>query len=114
MIFNLFNPTTVTFCKGCCCGNTDKGNFALPLDYLEEEYPQSKQKELGIRIVISDDCLGICSPANLAILIHGGKEVWLQDLRSKKNYQDIMGWAELSAKTKKFAPLPISLKSKKR
>ena len=103
----------VIFCKGCCCGNPDKGNYILPMEYLEEKYSKDRQDELGIKIVISEDCLGICSPANVAIIKYRDDVVWLHDLRLKKNYQDIMSWAERSVEIKKIAPVPKSLITKK-
>ena len=34
-------PTRVTICKGCCCGNVEKGNSEVPIDFLKESWKEN-------------------------------------------------------------------------
>jgi nitrile hydratase accessory protein len=65
-------------CNGCCCGRTDKGFPALPLDEFKRQW-----KQRGIRrrfhLTISG-CLGPCPLANVVLLQFRGKSMWFHSI----------------------------------
>lgn len=79
-------------CQGCCCGRTDKGFPALPLEEFKRQW-----KERGIRrrfhLTISG-CLGPCPLANVILIIFRGHSVWLHSINSPEDVSLIYGYVE--------------------
>src|SRR5271154_3796020 len=64
--------------KGCCCGRTDRGHAAVPIDFYKDEY---KRRSLRARMQLSmNGCLGPCSMANALLLVFDGRSVWFQSI----------------------------------
>ena len=72
----------ILVCQGCCCGNTEKGFPAVPLQAWKSEW-----KARGIRkrvhLTIAG-CLGPCPMANVVLVIFRGACVWLQAIDSPR------------------------------
>src|SRR6266511_1932634 len=54
-------------CQGCCCGKTERGMPALPLDDFKQQW-----KERGIRLRVHltiTGCLGPCPLANVVLIL---------------------------------------------
>jgi cobaltochelatase CobN len=79
-------------CQGCCCGRTEKGFPALPLEEFKRQW-----KERGIRrrfhLTISG-CLGPCPLANVILIIFRGHSVWLHSINSPEDVSLIYGYVE--------------------
>src|SRR5215468_9801473 len=79
-------------CQGCCCGRTEKGFPALPLDEFKRQW-----KERGIRrrfhLTISG-CLGPCPLANVVLILFRGRTVWLHSINSPEDVDLIYGYVE--------------------
>src|SRR5687767_13022235 len=53
-------------CKGCCCGNPERGTPAVPLDRFKREW---KERGIRTRVHLSiSACLGPCAVANVVLL----------------------------------------------
>ena len=67
-------------CNGCCCGRTDKGFPAVPLDEFKRQW-----KERGIRrrfhLTISG-CLGPCPLANVVMILCRGRSAWFHSINN--------------------------------
>jgi len=67
-------------CNGCCCGRTEKGFPALPLDEFKRQW-----KERGIRrrfhLTISG-CLGPCPLANVVLILFRGRSACFHSINS--------------------------------
>jgi hypothetical protein len=79
-------------CHGCCCGRTEKGFPALPLDEFKRQW-----KERGIRrrfhLTISG-CLGPCPLANVILILFHGQSVWLHSIDSPEDVSLIYDYVE--------------------
>src|SRR5215475_1212909 len=67
---------------GCCCGHTEKGLPAVPLNAFRKQW-----KARGIRrrfeLTVSG-CLGPCEMANVALVRFAGESVWLRSINNKR------------------------------
>ena len=65
-------------CNGCCCGRTEKGFPALPLEEFKQQW-----KKRGFRrrfhLTISG-CLGPCPLANVVLLQFRGRSMWFHSI----------------------------------
>ena len=79
-------------CYGCCCGRTEKGFPALPLDEFKRQW-----KERGIRrrfhLTISG-CLGPCPLANVILILFRGRSLWLHSINSPEDVTLIYNYVE--------------------
>jgi cobaltochelatase CobN len=79
-------------CNGCCCGRTDKGFPALPLDQFKRQW-----KERGIRrrfhLTISG-CLGPCPLANVVLIIFRGRLAWFHSINSPADVDSLYDYVE--------------------
>jgi cobaltochelatase CobN len=79
-------------CQGCCCGRTDKGFPAMPLEEFKRQW-----KDRGIRrrfhLTISG-CLGPCALANVVLILFRGHSVWLHSINHPEDVDLIYGYVE--------------------
>jgi cobaltochelatase CobN len=79
-------------CNGCCCGHTEKGFPALPLEQFKQQW-----KERGIRrrfhLTISG-CLGPCPLANVVLLLFRGRSAWFHSINSPEDVASLYGYVE--------------------
>jgi nitrile hydratase accessory protein len=79
-------------CNGCCCGRTDKGFPALPLDEFKSQW-----KKRGIRrrlhLTISG-CLGPCPLANVVLLQFRGRSMWFHSINQRDDVGQIYDYVE--------------------
>ncbi|MGE3808706.1 MAG: hypothetical protein AB7K24_28915, partial [Gemmataceae bacterium] len=67
--------------KGCCCGRTERGHAAVPIDFYKQEY-----KRRGLRPVLQmtmSGCLGPCPLSNVVLLFFDGQPIWFQAINSE-------------------------------
>jgi cobaltochelatase CobN len=79
-------------CNGCCCGRTDKGFPALPLDEFKRQW-----KERGVRrrfhLTISG-CLGPCPLANVVLILCRGRSAWFHSINSPADVSLLYDYVE--------------------
>jgi nitrile hydratase accessory protein len=79
-------------CNGCCCGRTEKGFPALPLDEFKSQW-----KSRGIRrrfhLTISG-CLGPCPLANVVLLQFHGRSLWFHSINQSEDVNLIYDYVE--------------------
>lgn len=79
-------------CNGCCCGRTDKGFPALPLEEYKRQW-----KRRGIRrrfhLTISG-CLGPCPLANVILLQFRGHSMWFHSINRQDDVDLIYDYVE--------------------
>ena len=97
----------VIVCLGCCCGRTDKGHPAVPVDWLKTEW-RNRQLPKKIHLTISG-CVGPCDASNVVTLLFGDASVWLGGLETFAHYAAIADWAEACAARDELVPLPSLL-----
>ena len=79
-------------CNGCCCGQTDKGFPALPLQEFKHQW-----KRRGIRrrfhLTVSG-CLGPCPLANVVLLQFRGASMWFHSINHVEDVNLIYSYVE--------------------
>jgi cobaltochelatase CobN len=94
-------------CLGCCCGRTDRGFPAIPLEEFKRQW-----KTRGIRrrfhLTISG-CLGPCSLANVILIQFHGQSVWLHSINSPEDVDLIYGWVERMLARESYVDPPVEL-----
>tara|TARA_Y100000589_G_scaffold332244_1_gene390705 strand:- start:11907 stop:12275 length:369 start_codon:yes stop_codon:yes gene_type:complete len=97
----------VIVCKGCCCGNVDRGHDEVPVEFLEKVWAE-RNLEREAKLTISG-CLGTCEMRNVVLLRTEGGRTWLGGLSEKVEYEAIVEWASNSANREGAANLPAVL-----
>ena len=94
-------------CQGCCCGRTEKGFPALPLDEFKTQW-----KARGIRrrfhLTISG-CLGPCPLANVVLILFRGRSLWLHSINSPDDVNSIYDWVECMLRAESYLDPPAGL-----
>jgi nitrile hydratase accessory protein len=79
-------------CNGCCCGRTEKGFPALPLEAFKSQW-----KKRGIRrrfhLTVSG-CLGPCPLANVVLLQFRGQSMWFHSINHDEDVGLIYDYVE--------------------
>lgn len=97
----------VMVCMGCCCGRTDKGHPAVPVDWLKAEW---KRRTLPKKIHLSiTGCLGPCDASNVVAVMFGAQAVFLGGLSEQADYLALTEWASACERRDELVPLPHSL-----
>jgi hypothetical protein len=90
--------------SGCCCGRTDKGLPAIPLDWLKKSW-----KEAGllrsIQLTITG-CLGPCELTNVISILTPQKQIWLGKITEHFQYESLLEWGKASAESGYLLDLP--------
>lgn len=98
-------------CNGCCCGRTDKGFPALPLEEFKQQW-----KKRGIRrrfhLTISG-CLGPCPLANVVLLQFRGQCMWLHSINHAQDVDLIYDYVERMLREENTVDLPAKLASRR-
>lgn len=94
----------VVMCRGCCCGDINKGKPEVPVEWLKQEW---RQKGLlrNIQLTISG-CLGPCDLSNVVSISSPAGSVWLGNIRHFQQYADLVDWALQSKAAEELLPLP--------
>jgi cobaltochelatase CobN len=94
-------------CQGCCCGRTDKGFPALPLEEFKQQW-----KARGIRrrfhLTISG-CLGPCPLANVVLILFRGRSLWLHSINSAEDVSTIYCYVEQMLTAEEYLDPPPEL-----
>jgi len=79
-------------CNGCCCGRTDKGFPALPLETFKSQW---KQRGLRRRFHLTiSGCLGPCPLANVVLLQFRGHSTWFHSINDEEDVNSIYDYVE--------------------
>ena len=94
-------------CNGCCCGRTEKGFPALPLEEFKHQW-----KKRGFRrrfhLTISG-CLGPCPLANVVLLQFRGRSMWFHSINHAKDVDLIYNYVERMLQEETDLDLPAEL-----
>src|SRR6516164_8328 len=93
--------------KGCCCGRTDRGHAAVPVDFYKEEYKKRKIRKL-VQLTMSG-CLGPCPLANVALLFFDGRPVWFQSLNGEAQIRAVFDYIDRMLAADGHLPPPPEL-----
>ena len=97
-------PTRVIVCNGCCCGNVEKGNSEVPIDFLKNSWKEN-DIDKHVKLTISG-CLGPCSMNNVCLLSTKEGRIWLGELDQQSHYSALVDWACNVAQNEEDTELP--------
>ncbi|HEX4149387.1 MAG TPA: cobaltochelatase subunit CobN, partial [Pirellulales bacterium] len=93
--------------KGCCCGRTDRGHAAVPVDFYKDEY---KRRRLRSKMQLSmNGCLGPCSMANAVLLVFDGRSIWFQSINHPPQIVAVYDYIDSMFAADRYLPPPAEL-----
>ena len=101
----------VLLCKGCCCGQTERGKPEVPLERLKDFWKKHKLGR-GIQLTLSG-CLGPCDSTNVVCVLTPNEQIWLGNITHEHEYDALAEWALECVANEKIQPLPESLKKRR-
>lgn len=101
----------VSVCKGCCCGNVERGKPEVPVERMKHEW-RARGLSKFVQLSVSG-CLGPCDVINVVRISADDDDMWLGNLRSIDDYLDIVKWAEESKVAGKPSPLSPGMKERR-
>ena len=97
-------------CRGCCCGNTERGFTSIPLDDFKRQW---KHRRIRRRLHLTvSGCLGPCSVANVVLLNFGGRSTWLHSIASTADVTLIYDYAEAMLRANRWLSPPAGLRDR--
>ena len=90
-------------CKGCCCGNVERGIPEVPLEEFKSQW-KARGIRRRIHLTISG-CLGPCPVANVVLLLVYGRAVWLHSIDSASQVNAIYDYIERMLASGEYLPL---------
>jgi cobaltochelatase CobN len=97
----------VSVCLGCCCGQTDRGKPAVPVEWLKTEWRhRGLLKNIQLSIC---GCLGPCDVPNVVKIDTPAECIWLAKIERFEQYREIVDWATQSKAAGRLLPLPGGL-----
>lgn len=97
----------VSVCIGCCCGQTDRGKPAVPVEWLKTEW-RSRGLLKNIQLTISG-CLGPCDVPNVLLIATADENIWLGNIDRFEYYREIVEWAARKKVAGRMLPLSKDL-----
>ena len=82
-------------CKGCCCGQTERGLPAVPVERIKAVWKAEKLSR-GVHLTISG-CLGPCDLPNVAVVVTAEGTRWYGKLDGDAHYDALIDWARACA-----------------
>jgi hypothetical protein len=81
----------ITICRGCYCGNTERGLPEAPVEWLKGEWRRHGLLK-RVQLTISG-CVGPCDVPNVVVITSPENEVWLGNISRFEEYRDLLEWA---------------------
>ncbi len=98
----------LSYCYGaCCCGRTDRGYAAVPVDTYKGEWLKRKLRK--VVHLTKGGCLGPCALANVASLEFDGQSVFFQSISEPSQIQMIFDYIEAMVAADRFLAPPPEL-----
>jgi len=83
----------LSYCyNACCCGRTDRGYSAVPVDLYKSEWLRRKLR--NVVHMTKGGCLGPCTLANVVTLLFDGHSVWFHSINSDWQVRAIFDYIE--------------------
>ncbi|WP_207421246.1 cobaltochelatase subunit CobN [Desertivirga brevis] len=98
----------LSYCyNACCCGRTDRGYAAVPVDHYKNQW--LKRKLRNIVHLTKGGCLGPCTLANVATLLFDGNSVWFHSINSEWQVTAIFDYIQSMVEADAFLVPPAEL-----
>src|SRR5262245_36495762 len=93
--------------RGCCCGHTERGIAAVPIDFYKDEYKRRKIRD-RVQLTMSG-CLGPCPLANVVLLLFDGKPLWFQGINRQGQIVALYDYLDRMLAADRLLPPPPEL-----
>src|SRR5262245_43767335 len=97
----------VVLCQGCCCGRTEHGLPAVPLEWLKPIWKNEKLNKV-VQLTVSG-CLGPCDLPNVCCVTTPTEQVWYGRLTTREDYAVLLNWSRRCREKGEALPLPAEL-----
>ncbi len=98
----------LSYCyNACCCGRTDRGFAAVPVDLYKSEWLRRKIR--NVVHMTKGGCLGPCTLANVVTLLFDGNSVWFHSINSDWQVVAIFDYIESMIAADGFLTPPAEL-----
>ncbi|MCF0040489.1 cobaltochelatase subunit CobN [Dyadobacter fanqingshengii] len=98
----------LSYCyNACCCGRTDRGYAAIPVELYKSEW--LKRKLRNVVHMTKGGCLGPCTLANVVTLLFDGHSVWFHSINSEWQIIAIFDYIESMVKADRYLVPPADL-----
>jgi (2Fe-2S) ferredoxin len=97
----------VACCVGCCCGRTDRGFPAVPVERLKAGWKEEKLNRT-VQLTISG-CLGPCDMANVILVMTAAGTEWFGGIDDEAVFDAVIAWARACQAKEALLPLPAVL-----
>jgi magnesium chelatase subunit D len=94
-------------CTGCCCGRTERGYAAAPVETYKNEWLGRKLRK-AVHLTKAA-CLGPCALANVASLVFDGHSIWFHSVNTPWHVRLIYDYVETMLRVDRFVPPPPDL-----
>lgn len=98
----------LSYCyNACCCGRTDRGYSAVPVDLYKSEWLRRKLR--NVVHMTKGGCLGPCTLANVVTLLFDGHSVWFHSVNSDWQVTAIFDYIDSMVEADRFLVPPAEL-----
>jgi cobaltochelatase CobN len=97
----------IFLCQGCCCGQTERGLPAVPLEWLKPIWKSEKLNKV-VQLTVSG-CLGPCDLPNVCCVVTPTEQAWYGRLTTQEDYAVLLAWARRCRERGEVVPLPTEL-----
>lgn len=98
----------LSYCyNACCCGRTDRGFSAVPVDLYKSEWLRRKLR--NVVHMTKGGCLGPCTLANVVTLLFDGHSVWFHSINSDWQVKAIFDYIDTLVTADGFLIPPAEL-----
>ena len=81
----------ITICRGCCCGNVERGLPEVPVEWLKSEW---RKRGLLKRVQLTiSGCVGPCDVPNVVVITTSSGTEWLGNIVRFDQYRSLVEWA---------------------
>jgi len=81
----------ITVCRGCCCGNVERGLPEVPVEWLKNEW---RKRGLLKRVQLTiSGCVGPCDVPNVVVITTSTGTEWLGNICELNQYRALLEWA---------------------
>ena len=96
----------ITVCRGCCCGNVERGLPEVPVEWLKNEW---RKRGLLKRVQLTiSGCVGPCDVPNAVVITTSAGTEWLGNVVDFDQYRSLLEWAVRCRDAGKMLPLSSS------
>ncbi|GAB3728538.1 cobaltochelatase subunit CobN [Spirosoma lituiforme] len=98
----------LSYCyNACCCGRTDRGYAAVPVELYKSEWLRRKIR--NVVHMTKGGCLGPCTLANVATLLFDGHSIWFHSINSDWQIIAIFDYIDSMIAADGYLPPPTEL-----